>query len=371
MDDRVRKLARADLDQIAPYVPGKPMQEVQRELGLEAVIKMASNENPLGPSPKVRAAIRGAVREVSRYPEGSAYYLKKELSRTLRVPEEALVVGSGSSEVIFLFLQTFVSPGEEIVFPHPSFLIYKILAHTIGARPVTAPLNDDFSYRMEHLLSAVTQRTKAVILCNPNNPTGTFVSRAQIAWFIQRLPENVLLLSDEAYAEYAESPDFGTALPYLGRGTVLVARTFSKIYALAGLRIGYGITSPEIAALMEKIRPPFNTTGIAQVAAVAALQDAAHVRRSYETNLRGKRYLCAAFARLGVPFVRSEANFILCDLGPDAPLIVRELELRGILVRPVGAFGLPPQYVRVTIGTMRENRAFVSALTELLAGRRR
>jgi len=369
MDDKVRSLARRDLDGIAPYVPGKPIQEVQRELGLTEVIKLASNENPLGPSPKAVAAIRKSLREISRYPESSAYYLRKELARRLAVPEEMLVIGSGSSEILFLFLQAFVSPGEEILFPTPSFLIYRILAHTIGARPVTAALNDDFSYNIERLLAAVTHRTKAVILCNPNNPTGTIVTRQQLAWLMERLPENVLVLSDEAYAEYVETPEYGTAMPYLGRGTVLVARTFSKIYGLAGLRIGYGITSPAAAQLMEKIRPPFNTTGLAQEAATAALSDTAHLHRSYATNVRGKRFLSAALNRLGIAVTPSEANFILCDLGHEAPRIVKQLEARGILVRHVRAFGMPDRYIRVTIGTMRENRAFIAALTDLLARR--
>ncbi|MCM8768260.1 MAG: histidinol-phosphate transaminase [Candidatus Omnitrophica bacterium] len=359
-------LARPSHKYIQVYVPGKPIEEVFRRYGLRSVIKLASNENPLGPSPRVIKALRENLKSISRYPEGSAYYLKKELARHLRLKLEELIITSGSSEAISLCLQVFVNPGEEVVFPRPSFLIYPILCHMIGAIPVEVPLNNDFSYEPDRFLERITERTKVLILCNPNNPTGTILTRKQIEYLWKHLPQRVVVISDEAYAEYVESKDYGSALDFFRNHHILIARTFSKIYALAGLRIGYGIASAEMVNLLERIRPPFNTTGLAQLAARVALGDKQHVRRSKQLNTRGKRYLFRELSRLGISCLPTEANFILCDFKRPTRELVKKLERRGMLIRPRPASGLGENFARITIGTMAENKALVNMLKQLL-----
>ncbi|HOL67916.1 MAG TPA: histidinol-phosphate transaminase, partial [bacterium] len=359
-------LARPSLKNIQVYVPGRPIEEIFRQYGLRSVIKLASNENPLGPSPKVLAALRQNLKGISRYPEGSAYYLKQDLSRHLNVKPEELIITSGSSEAISLCLQAFVSPGDQVVFPRPSFLIYPILCHMIGAVAVEIPLNEDYSYSVERILASITEKTKVLILCNPNNPTGTILTRSQLDQLWRELPERVITISDEAYAEYVESKNYGSALPSFRQRHVLIARTFAKIYGLAGLRIGYGIASEEMVQILEKIRPPFNTTSLAQVAARAALKDRQYVIRALRVNSRGKKYLFRELTRLGFSCIPTQANFILCDFKRPASGLVKELEKRGILIRLMPAAGLGDNLARITIGTRAENEKLVKTLKQIL-----
>ena len=365
MHKRIHEIAKPSLRHISPYVPGKPIQEVQRELGLTGIIKLASNENPLGPSPMALTAIRNALNDIHRYPEGSAFYLKRRLAEHLNVPPEMLLISSGSSEAISLFLEAFTLAGDEIVMPTPSFIIYAILSHMLGAVPIPVALEKDFTYDLDAFADRITPRTKFVILCSPNNPTGTVIRRDQWESFLKRVPENVFIISDEAYFEYVESPEFGSGFPHLDRGNVIVVRTFSKIYGLAGLRIGYGIANEHVIGVIEKIRPPFNTTGIAQEAALAALDDREHVRRSAALNSVGKKFLCREFSRLGIAYTPTEANFILCRFAGSATKLVKDLEQRGIIIRLVQGFGLPDNFVRITIGTHEENEALIRALEEM------
>ena len=365
MGKKIEELVRQDIKKIAPYVPGKPMEELQRALGIdiEKIVKLASNENPLGPSPKVVEAIKRCADKISRYPEGPGYYLRKKISDVFNQPEETIILGSGSSEIISMGMELFVNPGEEVIYPTPSFLIYKILAYKIGAVPVEVPLQEDFSYDLNMFLKKITPKTKLIILCNPNNPTGTIIYKQQIEEFMRQVPDDIIILSDEAYREYVDTEDFGSAYPYLYKKNVIITRTFSKIYGLAGLRIGFGIARKEIIEFMERIRPPFNTTIPAQEAAIAALDDQEYVKKSFENNIKGRDYLYTAFSSLGIDYIKTQANFILCKI-PNAVEIVKKLEKRGIIIR--SGIGVGTDYVRITIGTEKENALLIENLKELL-----
>lgn len=369
MSKKIEDLVREDIKKIAPYVPGKPIEELQRAYGLEIekIVKLASNENPLGPSPKAVEAIKRCADKVSRYPEGSGYYLKKKIADILNQPEENIILGSGSSEIISMGMELFVSPGDEVIFPVPSFLIYKILAYKIGAVPVEIRLKEDFTYNLDIFLEKITPKTKVIILCNPNNPTGTIIYKKQIEEFMKRVPDDIVIISDEAYREYVDTDDFGTAYPYLQKKNVIITRTFSKIYGLAGLRIGFGIARKEIIEFMERIRPPFNTTIPAQEAGIAALDDQEYVKKSFDNNIKGRAYLYSAFDSLGISYIPTYANFILCRI-PNGPEVVKKLEKKGIIVR--GMFGIGPEYIRITIGTERENFLLIHNLQELVGGRK-
>ncbi|MCX8082251.1 MAG: histidinol-phosphate transaminase [bacterium] len=363
--NKIEKLVRDDIKKIAPYVPGKPIEELQRAYGLdiEKIVKLASNENPLGPSPKAVEALKNCAEKISRYPESSGYYLKNKISEVFNQPQENIILGSGSSEIISMGMELFLNPDDEVIFPTPSFLIYKILAYKIGAIPVEIPLKEDFSYNLNMFLERITPKTKVIILCNPNNPTGTIIYREQIDEFIEQVPDDILIISDEAYIEYVDIDDFGTAYPYLYKKNIIITRTLSKIYGLAGLRIGFGIASKDIIEFMERIRPPFNTTIPAQEAGIAALDDQDYVKKSFENNVTGKSYLYDAFNYLKIDYIPTYANFILCRI-PNASRVVNELEKKGIIIR--GMFGMGPEYVRITIGTPEENKLLIKNLREIL-----
>ncbi len=367
MDKTIESVVRASIKKISPYIPGKPMEELQRASGIDAskIIKIASNENPLGASPKVKEAIRRYAENVSRYPEGSGYYLKNRLSEKFKVSPENIILGSGSSEIISMAMETFLNPGEEIIYPLPSFQIYTILAYKTAATVVEVPLNDDFSYNLSRFYDKITSKTKMIILCNPNNPTGTAIYSQQIENFLQRIPENIIIVADEAYAEYVEDKNFGSSFPYIHKKNIIIARTFSKIYGMAGLRIGYGIAKSEIIGFMERIRPPFNTTGAGQEAAIAAMDDKQYLQKSFENNIKGKYYLYSELKKLDINYIPTEANFILCRFKKDASDIVKELENRGIIVRYMNVPGLGKEYVRITIGTESENYTFINNLKEI------
>jgi histidinol-phosphate aminotransferase len=366
MDKKIENIVREDIKKILPYVPGKPMEELQREYGLEMkeIIKLASNENPLGASPKAVEAIKRCADKVYRYPEGSGYYLKKKISGLMEYPEDSIILGSGSSEIISMTMTAFINPGEEVMYPTPSFLIYKILAYTIGATAVEIPLNPDFSYDLNMFLDKITPRTRVIILCNPNNPTGNIITGKQMDEFMKKVPDDIVIISDEAYREYVEDENFGTAFPYIENKNVIVARTFSKIYGLAGLRIGYGIAGSQIISFLERIRPPFNTTLTAQEAALAALDDEQHVKKSITNNTEGKRYLYPRLSELGIDCFPTQTNFILCNLKRDASEIIKKLEQRGIIIRNMTGIG--PGYIRITIGTEKENSVLIDNLKEIL-----
>ena len=363
----IKNLVKQQVKGICPYRPGKSIAVLLKEKGLERAFKLASNENPLGSSPLALKAIREGLSQLNRYPEGSGLALRGKLAKAYGVKSEEIILGNGSSEVLSLSLLTFLNPGEEVILPEPTFTIYEILVLMCCGIPVKVPLNLDFSYNPDRMAKAVTEKTKFLFLASPNNPTGTIIKKDELTGLLDKLPKQIIIVLDEAYAEYVESRDFVNGLSLFSERHLLVTRTFSKLYGLAGLRIGYGIAAAAIIAEMNKIRPPFNTTIPSQLAAAAALKDREFVTRSLENNRTGKKYLYRGLSNLKVAYVPTEANFILIDLAKDAPKICGQLEDKGVIVRPVDNPKMKERYIRLTIGTPEENTLFLKSLTEILS----
>lgn len=352
-------------------MPGKPLSELERELGITGSIKLASNENPLGPSPKAVKAIKGFMKgaqELGRYPDGGGYYLRSALAEKLSskkapVAIDNLVLGNGSNELLDIVARTFIGPGDEAVMAAPSFVVYSMAVRSVGGIAVEIPLIE-YRHDLLKMAEAVTPRTKVVFIANPNNPTGTMNGKDEFKKFMKLIPDNVLVVLDEAYYEYVCDKDYPDTLKYFcGGRDILILRTFSKIYGLAGLRIGYGITKKEIVSEMNKIREPFNTNTIAQVAALNALADKKHVKNSIEANEEGKTYLYREFDSMGLKYVPTQTNFIYMPLNMDSAKICDALLKKGVIIRPAG-----PKEIRVTIGLPEENRRFIEAFKSVSAG---
>ncbi len=348
------------------YQPGRPIEEVARELGLErdSIIKLASNENPLGPSKLAAAAIRQALSQANFYPDGNAFYLKQKLAAKLGLTPAHLVLGNGSNEIIEFIGHALMSPEAEVIVSQYCFAVYPMVAALFGAKVITVPAKD-FGHDLNAMLAAVTERTRVVFVANPNNPTGTTVPPADLRRFVEAVPQNVLVALDEAYIEFLDdAPDF---LPDLRDGTrsnLLLMRTFSKIYGLAGLRVGYGIGPVDLIAAFEKVRQPFNLNALAQAAAIAALDDVAHVEKTRRFNRRGLRFLSQAFRRMGLDYVPSSGNFLLVRVGEGSHYFT-ELQKLGVIVRPMGLYGLP-DWLRITVGTPSQNSRCVEALQAVM-----
>ena len=361
------RLANEPILDIAPYEPGKPIEEVERELEIAGAIKLASNENPFPPPPGVLQAIRQVLGGLNRYPDGSGFYLRHALAKRHGVSPDAIVLGNGSNELLELVARTFVRHGEEVVFPHPSFVVYPSIVQSVGGIRVVVTLKD---HRLDLLTMAraITPLTKLVFIANPNNPTGTIVTAEEVEKFLNDIPERVIVVFDEAYVDFAQGPDFPDSLAYLRQGRrVLVLRTFSKIASLAGLRVGYGVADPDGIALLNRIRQPFNVNTIAQVAALAALEEEAHARQTVALIHEGIETLYRAFDQLGIKYVPTRANFILVEM-PDAARVYQQLLRQGVIVRPMASFGLE-RALRITVGTPEENAKLIQALRTVL-GRR-
>ena len=349
---------------LIPYEPGKPIEEVEREYGISNSVKLASNENPLGPSPKAVAAMRAKLDQLNLYPDGDCYYLKQGLSRKLGVAPETLIFGNGSNEIIELAARTFLRPGEEAVMAEQAFVVYQLIVQSVGAQSRAVPLRN-FTHDLPALAEAVSPRTRMIFLANPNNPTGTIFRRAEWERFLDNVPPGVLLIVDEAYFEYVQDADYPDSLRYhTNERAILTLRTFSKLYGLAGLRIGYGIGSKELIGLMQRVRQPFNVNAPAQWGALAALDDGEHVRRSLDVNRQGLEFLRKEFTRLGLEFVPSQANFILVRVGRGQE-VFQQLLKQGVIVRPTACYRFP-EYVRVTVGTMEENKKFIQTLEKVI-----
>jgi histidinol-phosphate aminotransferase len=350
---------------IKHYVPGKPMAELERELGLSSTIKLASNENPLGASPKVARAIRSHLAEINRYPDGSAFELTRALAAKLDVPAAAILLGNGSNEVIDIAVRTFLRPGEEVVSAAGAFVVYQLATQAAGGTNVVVPMRDH-THDLPAMAAAVTPRTRLVFVANPNNPTGTWVPERAVERFLDALPPGVIAVFDEAYYEYVARRTFPDIVRRVRGGRpVFSLRTFSKAYGIAGLRLGYLVGPPEYVAEMNKVREPFNTNHLAQVAAVAALADERHLRRVIRLNKSERLRLGSELAVLGLEVVPSEANFLLVGVHRDGNALYQELLRRGVIVRPVGNYGYP-RHLRVTVGLPEENDRFLAALREAL-----
>ena len=349
-----------------PYEPGKPIEELEREGGAGDVIKLASNENPLGPSPMAIAAVTAALAEVNRYPDGACWALTRKIAARHQVGVERIFAASGSVEVLNLLAFLFLRPGLNSVFSEHAFAIYALATAAAGGEWRAIPMKPGYRFDLDAIAAAIDGNTRLVFLDNPNNPTGTIFRTAEWEKFLAKVPEQVLIVADEAYFEFVRDPDYPDSLKYHDTGRMIVTlRTFSKIFGLAGLRIGYAVARPDIVTLLHKVRQPFNVTSLAQVAAIAGLDDGVHVRRTLEINAAGLAYLGHEFKRLGIDFVPSHANFILAEVG-DALKVFNDLLKLGVIVRPMGGYGLP-RHLRISVGLEQENRRLVSALEQVLA----
>ncbi len=364
LDEMVRPLVREALLSIRPYVPGRPIQDVMREFGLARVIKMASNENPLGPSPKAVAAIQAMLGELHRYPDGAAQDLRSAIAMHTGLPRDAVFVGNGSDEVIKLVAETFLEPGDEMLAPYPSFSQYDFSAHVMGATLAPVALAEGFAYELGEMRKHIRANTKLVVLCTPNNPTGTWLTHTEVAEFVDSLPSNVIIVLDEAYNEYVDAPDPVRSVELIQAGyAVLSLRTFSKMYGLAGMRLGYALGNPSLIRYLHQARAPFNVNAMAQAAAIAALTDTDHVARSRASNLAGKEQLYRGLERLRVAYVPTQGNFLIARVG-DGERVFQSLQEKGVIVR-AGFLGLS-EYVRVSIGTAEENEQFLKTLADVL-----
>ncbi|MFM8541628.1 MAG: histidinol-phosphate transaminase [Nitrospira sp.] len=350
-----------DIASLTPYVPGKPVEELERELGISKAVKLASNENPLGPSPKALAVLTEATGTLHRYPDGGAHKLRGALADRWKVQLEQVILGNGSDEIIGLLARTFLSPGDEAVMADQTFVIYKMEVTAAHGRPVIVPMRDG-RHDLEVMAQAITPKTRLLFLCNPNNPTGTMVAADDVSRLMAKVPESVIVVFDEAYYEYVQSREFPDSLAYVTQGrNAIVLRTFSKIYGLAGLRIGYGLTTSEIAGYLNRLRPPFNANSLAQRAALAALADEEHVARSRALNQAEMAAVRDGLAALGFQPLPSQANFLYFDVGRDGRAVFHALLREGIIVRHIEG-----RMLRVTIGLPDENRQFLAALKKVL-----
>ena len=357
------KYANPQLRNLQPYEPGKPVEDLARELGLEPgkIIKLASNENPLGPSPAARRAMIETLERSHFYPDGGGYYLREAIAEELGLSMANVILGNGSNEIIEFLGHAYLQPGDEVVVAKHSFAVYRLMAQLFGAKVVDVP-DPDFVADLDGMLAAITPRTKEVFIANPNNPTGTMVFQDAIDRFMSRVPEHVVVVFDEAYYEFLdEAPD---VLKYVRAGrNVVVLRTFSKIQGLANLRIGYGLAAPEIVEVLQRARQPFNANGIAQAGALAGMRDKAHMEATRRVTDEGRNFLQAEFLDMDLEFVPSHANFVLVRVG-DGKNVFEALLRRGIIVRAMGSYGLP-EWIRVSVGTMPQNKTFVAELRDL------
>lgn len=357
---------RNGLAELTPYIPGKPVEEVRRELGLTGrIVRLASNENPIGPSPKAVARMKNVLEEINLYPDGGCYELREALALKHSLAPGYFIFGNGVDNLIPLVVNTFVNSGDEVIIPAPTFAAYRTGTVVAGGIPVEVPLKD-FRISTEDIYNAVGSKTKMIFICSPNNPTGTIVCKEDLEKLIGSLPPGVLVVMDEAYNEYVDDSRYPDSIEYLRENeNVIVLRTFSKIYGLAGLRLGYGMASPGYVAQMEKIREPFAANRVVQAGALEALADVDFTCRVKDVHRKGKEVICEGLKRLGLSYVPTEANFIFADLGVDMKYLFPELLKRGVIIRPGSAWGYPA-FARVTIGTPDENQFFLEQLEAAL-----
>ncbi len=356
--------AKKTIFQVEPYVPGRPIEDVKRELGLKSVIKLASNENPYGPSPKVLKVMRDAIRSVNRYPDGGCFYLRQVVAKFLKVKPEQLIFTNGSDELIVIAVRAFLNEGDDVVMATPSFLIYSIASQIAGANIKAVPLKD-FRYDLSAMQAAVTPQTKIVFLGNPDNPSGDYFTQKDIEDFLSGLRKDILIFMDEAYYEYVAAKDYVDSVGLLtSHPNIVVARTFSKMYGLAGLRIGYGIASAELIGIFERLREPFNVNSVAQAAAAACIRDQKYYKGIAKKFQEQKKQLYLGLAAIGCEFVRTSANFIPVRVhsGTD---VAAALMKKGVIVRDMTAWGLR-DFIRVTVGTEAENKRFLRTLKSVL-----
>jgi histidinol-phosphate aminotransferase len=355
----------AHLEKIKPYEPGKPIEELQRELGLKEVIKLASNESPLGPPEASIEAIHKAIGELNRYPDDSCYNLRNKISEKLGVPTKHITVGAGSAELIINAARSLLGPTDFAVISRQTFVMYWLAVQSVNGNMIRVPLKG-YTYDLEAMTRAIDDRVRLVYIANPNNPTGTMITAEQFDRFMSSLPPDVVVVYDEAYREYVGRPDYPDPFTYYKRGdNIIILHTFSKVYGLAGLRVGYAIAKDELSDALKRVRAPFNISIIADAAAAAALDADEHVKKSVKLNIDGMAYLGVEMKKLGLNVIPSVTNFLLVDFGHDTTEVNDKLLHKGVIVRPLGSFEMPTA-LRITIGLPEENRKFIQALKEVL-----
>ena len=358
-------LANAGIQGLSPYQAGKPIEELQRELGLEHVVKLASNENPLGPGARVVEACQRFLRDVTRYPDANGFELKRALSAQFDLRPEQLTLGNGSNDVLDLIARVFLQPGTSAVFSQFAFAVYPIATQACGARAIVTKARD-WGHDLDAMAAAIEADTRVVFIANPNNPTGTWLARAALLAFLRRVPQNVVVVLDEAYTEFVDDPAFPNGLELLAEfPNLIVTRTFSKAYGLGGLRVGYAVSDPRIADLLNRVRAPFNVSVLGLAAAAAALGDADYLERSRQVNRDGMAQLEAGCKRLDLPYIPSVGNFIAVEFAADAMPIYERLLREGVIVRPLAQYRMP-RHLRVSIGLPEENQLFLDALAKVL-----
>ncbi|WP_024851082.1 histidinol-phosphate transaminase [Hydrogenovibrio kuenenii] len=365
MTKSFEKQIQPQISGIQPYVPGKPISELQREFNLSRISKLASNENPLGASPKVLQAIRDQLVDIARYPDGSAYYLNLEMAKFLGREIDEVAFGNGSNELLELVARIFAAEGDEIVYSQYAFAIYGISAQIVGATGVEVPAKG-WSHDLPAMLAAITPKTKIVYLANPNNPTGTLFTKEEWDVFISKVPSNVIVVLDEAYYEYVDNSEYANGLDYIDEyPNLLVSRTFSKAYGLASLRLGYMVGNKELISYINRLRAPFNVNHYAQIAAVAAIKDQNFVKKTIEFNRQGMAQFLAVFEKLKLDYIPSYGNFICVSFGDKTEEVNKALLEKGVIVRPMGGYDMA-EYLRVSIGSSTENQHFINVVTSLM-----
>lgn len=366
ISDTLYSLATPGVQRLIPYKPGKPIEELERELGLSDIVKLASNENPLGPSPRALAAINDTLSDLARYPDGNGFNLKRALSETFGVDMSRITLGNGSNEILELIARAFLTPEHEAVFSQHAFAVYPIVTQAVGATGVVVPARE-YGHDLDAMLSAVNDKTRLVFIANPNNPTGTLLEAGKLEAFIAALPARVICLLDEAYYEFVDPQLRADSIAWLAKyPNLIVTRTFSKAYGLAGLRVGYGFSDPVVADLLNRVRQPFNNNMLALAAAEAALFDREHLRCTIATNNEGMRQLTDGFDTLGLTWIQSAGNFVSVDVKRAGEPVYQALLQKGVIVRPVGNYEMP-EHLRISIGTENENQRFLDALREVLS----
>ena len=372
MNQSILKLATSGVQALKPYAPGKPLSELEREYGIHNAVKLASNENPLGPSPRVLHALRAQFGDLGRYPDGNGFELKAVLARKHGVTMESVTLGNGSNDVLELVARAFLSPGSAAVFSAHAFAVYPLVTQAIGARCNVAPAHNGsrgpkYGHDLDAMDASIDAQTRVVFIANPNNPTGTWLSNDELRSFVEQVSRDVIVVIDEAYFEYVSEVGYPNAIAWIAEfPNLLVTRTFSKAYGLASLRVGYGVCQPELADVLNRVRQPFNVNSFAQAAAVAALDDNTHLHHSVRVNQEGMRQLVDGLQAQSLEFIPSVGNFISVDVGRDAAEVYEALLHEGVVVRPVDNYGLQG-YLRISIGLAEENRRFLDALAKVLA----
>lgn len=359
-------LANAGIRNLSPYVPGKAVDALEREYGITNIVKLASNENPLGPSKLAKAAVAAASADLTRYPDGAGFRLKSKLGQVLKVSADQIALGNGSNEILELLARTFLAPGYDAIMSEHAFAVYPLVTLTAGANVVSVPARQ-WAHDLDAMADAITEKTRIIFIANPNNPTGTWVSRGELRAFLKAVPDTVIVVLDEAYFEYVDQENYPDGVKLLGEfPNLVVTRTFSKIYGLAALRIGYSVSSEAITDLLNRARQPFNVNSLAQEAAMAAMDDTEYVSRSRNLNNLGVTQLEEGFDALNLNYIGSVGNFICVNVGSNAMAIYESLLKKGVIVRPVANYNMP-DYLRVTVGTEAENNVFLAALADILA----